>query len=555
MIERESGLSRYVKIIMNSQFPATEMMNPVKFIEYLKVRGLTLTIENLEYYDRIGAVRPILRLKTPKSNSDVDVPSYSNSNIFALQYYYSKGLIELPHDGDYKPWSSYVTEVENTWLFYHPYQILQIDQILPALNHALHASKINIEVESSENTDSLQDIMLKEIESMKELVIQRWILCIGLLILLDEFYGPSVKTRVPLNVYDTSTLVERITKNTEWRKSFSLNHILLLSGMKVDKIEQYYESLSFRADYIDPLAKWFMLQQLVKLSHRYKLKNQALLAQEYYAFMFMIASFIYDLTGKKISDPDDIHDGEKGKWKERIFGKPFDYTTKKTQNQILKYFLIDRPYELVFLVEGETEETVLELILQARDVDLEKDGFFVYNIQGQDNLVHLKPLFRISHLIDITIFAMLDNDKDVDKKIDRMKEHASNLGYTKEILIRKWDRDFETENFGMDAVLEKVNEILEKKGYTRVNKSEVENRMNSTDEALIRAVENTASRTNLEKLDGGKVSDIISKPYLAKQLIANRLREMQIKDDPDWNAKLPIEIELKKAFTLIPRYL
>ena len=67
------------------------------------------------------------------------------------------------------------------------------------------------------------------------------------------------------------------------------------------------------------------------------------------------------------------------------------------------------------LVEGETEETVIELILQARDVDLEKDGFFVFNLQGQDKLVHLKPLFHISHLIDITIVAMLDNDKDVDK--------------------------------------------------------------------------------------------------------------------------------------------
>lgn len=64
MFERESALSRYVKVIMNSAFPATGLMNPVKFINYLKERGILLTIENLEYYDRIGAMRPILRLKT-----------------------------------------------------------------------------------------------------------------------------------------------------------------------------------------------------------------------------------------------------------------------------------------------------------------------------------------------------------------------------------------------------------------------------------------------------------------------------------------------------------
>jgi predicted ATP-dependent endonuclease of OLD family len=226
---------------------------------------------------------------------------------------------------------------------------------------------------------------------------------------------------------------------------------------------------------------------------------------------------------------------------------------KKTQNQILKYFLIDRPYELVFLVEGDTEEAVIELILKARALDLEKDGFFVYNIQGQNNLEHLKPLFRISHLIDITIVAMLDRDIDVDKKIEKMKEHARQLGYTKDLLIRLWNRDFETENFGLDAVIEKANELIDKKGYNKVSKSEVEARMNVTGDALIRAIENTIRRTNLDKLGNGeKVSDIISKPRLAKQLISERLKQIRITDDPDWNAKLPIEVELKKSIRTNP---
>jgi hypothetical protein len=35
----------------------------------------------------------------------------------------------------------------------------------------------------------------------------------------------------------------------------------------------------------------------------------------------------------------------------------------------------------------------------------------------------------------------------------------------------------------------------------------------------------------------------------------DRLKEIQITDDPEWNAKLPIEMELKKAFRLIPSHL
>jgi Overcoming lysogenization defect protein-like, TOPRIM domain len=213
-----------------------------------------------------------------------------------------------------------------------------------------------------------------------------------------------------------------------------------------------------------------VLQQLVKTSRRYQLTNHALLAQEYYAYLFMLANFIYDLSGNKVPDPEYVLDSQKGKWKGEIFGKPFDYTTKRTQNQILNYFLWDRPFELVLVVEGQTEEKVIELILEARDVDLEKDGFFVYNIEGVDYILHLKPLFRVSQLIDISIFAMVDNDKDIDKTITKMKESAKELGYTKEIMIRKWDRDFETENFGIDKVIEKVNQILDKKGYNNVNK-------------------------------------------------------------------------------------
>jgi hypothetical protein len=66
----------------------------------------------------------------------------------------------------------------------------------------------------------------------------------------------------------------------------------------------------------------------------------------------MLENFIYDLTGKKMPEPDDVMDNQQGQWKSRIFGEPFDYGTKKTRNQILKYYLNERPLELI-IVEGE----------------------------------------------------------------------------------------------------------------------------------------------------------------------------------------------------------
>jgi hypothetical protein len=79
--------------------------------------------------------------------------------------------------------------------------------------------------------------------------------------------------------------------------------------------------------------------------------------------------------------------------------------------------------------------------------------------------------------------------------------------------------------------------------------------MATSGDALVKAIENEIGRTNYHEFGNGKkVYDIISKPRLAALLIEDRLQEIQIIDNPDWNAKLPIEIELKKAFRLIPSH-
>ena len=554
MFEKDSGLSRYVKWIMNCRYPASSLLNPSDFIKHVGQRGLSVTQDNLEFYDKIGILRPMLRLKTPTldENSPYQGLSYSDANIFQLQHYYSIGWIELPRDGDFQDWSDYKQKDRERCLYYHPYQLLQLDQIRTYVNLAINSWNFGNDSESFDIRSRIHETL----ERKKHLIME-WIDRIGLLILLDEFYRPlAMPVSIPHNLFDSTSPRERQEKKIEWAKKFSPNHILLLSGMKIEEIENFYKGLSYLAKNIDPIHKWFMLQQIIKNSRRYELSNDALLAQEYYGYLFMLGSFVYDVTGRKILDPDDILDSQQGKWKERIFGQPVDYTSKKTQNQILNYFLWDRPFELVFVVEGQTEEKAIELILEARSVDLEKDGFFVYNIEGINNLLHLKPLFRVSQLIDILIFAMVDNDKEVDKTILEMKESAKKLGYTKEMVIRKWDRDFESENFGIDKVIEKINQILDEKGFNRVKKEDVQTRMANSGDALIKTIENEIRKINYHKFESGeKVYDIISKPRLAALLIEDRLKEIQIIDDPHWNAVLPIEIELKNAFRLIPSHI
>ena len=55
---------------------------------------------------------------------------------------------------------------------------------------------------------------------------------------------------------------------------------------------------------------------------------------------------------------------------------------------------------------------------------------------------------------------MADNDRNINQKIQKMKQYARDLGYEKDIRIHIWDRDFETDNFGIDKVVSKANQIL-----------------------------------------------------------------------------------------------
>ena len=513
--DKESGVTRYVKLMMNSRFPVSNLMNSKDFLKYLSVRGFSTTEKELEYYDKSGLLRPALRLRRPKLN-ETKYPyskyKYVGTDIFALQYYNTIGLIEFPADGDFQPWPKYIQEDEDIWLFYHPYQILQIDHIPSGINYPLKAHKIEM-LSNNQNLVDIRDRVNQSIKQTKTSQLLNWIPRVGLLILLDDYYGRSVKKSIPLNPFDLVPATEQLQNLRNWAKTFSPLHILMLLGMKIEQLEEFYTNLSLHARKIDPISEWFLLQRLIKKSRRYDLKNKALLAQEYYGYLFMVGQFILDISHKKMPEPDDVCRSDGGKWKERIYGEPFDYDTKKTQNQILKYFLVDRPIELVIIVEGETEEKVIELILEARGVDRERDGFFVYNIRGQDNLLHLKPLFRVSQLIDITIFGFVDNDRNVNNKIQKMKQYAKDLGYEKDIRIHIWDRDFETDNFGIEKVVCKVNQILSEKGYTKVHPLEVESRMERTGDALIKTVEKEIWRVNVTK--GIKSGKIISKPRLS----------------------------------------
>lgn len=185
--------------------------------------------------------------------------------------------------------------------------------------------------------DNIKESVLKGSIQKKKILDEIVIPQIGLCILLDETYRPDLG-QFHHKIGDNTFYQEWVA----WRKGkFQPTKLLEQTNFTIEKIIQLYKTFIAFAVGKDPLWKWYILIQIIRPSKRKELKGEALLAQEYYDLAYMLGNFIFDLSGTRMLEPDDLWDGRSGKWKPDVYGEPFDYRTKKTQNNILSRFLIE----------------------------------------------------------------------------------------------------------------------------------------------------------------------------------------------------------------------
>lgn len=185
----------------------------------------------------------------------------------------------------------------------------------------------------------------------------------------------------------------------------------------------------------DPIDHWFPLQYLLKRSQKQKLGGKALVSQDCYEMAEMVSHFIHDLTKERMPDPDEV--GNEG-WKERIFGKPFDYNSKKTQKAILDHYLFHRPPLIALIYEGETEHEIIKKIFDALYIFDEKSGIIRCNARGADNIEkNFDGYFEMAKENEIKPFVIVDKDHE-----SVITDHTRN-GNIKDGMGVVWSNDFE----------------------------------------------------------------------------------------------------------------
>ena len=255
-------MTNYMSIVLTSRFPQGKLLNPIDFIEYVKERDLYITIKELEFYDKNGILRPVVRMNR----------KFKAIDLYGFAYRTKEGQSELPKERDFKPWINYNTE--KIELYYHPFQIIILD--------FLYQSKISqIDLIFNSNIKSLKLIkknIISNLIKLKTTITESINFRVEFLMLINDAYGPLIKG-FQIN---TTNRMNYYNEWFKWRKNdFNPRNILNQSKLSVKEIDNYYRYLSLYVRQIDPLNNWYELLSIIRQSKKNRLKFNGSICRTY----------------------------------------------------------------------------------------------------------------------------------------------------------------------------------------------------------------------------------------------------------------------------------
>lgn len=482
-------LSYYTRKKIQHRFTQGTFLDHKTFIRFLETHNIRIKVDTLERFEKEGWLQPVFRLViTPQLQR-----SGLNLNVDGLKAFYNDGLMEFPKKNDYESWSNYKHDYKkgekHDWklLYYHPFQIMQVLNILEhkKFNFMYYDSDKSKDIKKKiSNIKQIRNFDKKRFKNKTNELTSK----IGFLMLLEEPYR--------FHAFGTFSLATFRNKDAffnswiKWtRKTFSPKKMIQQHGLSAKDVEDMHKQVALDAHFLDPLKHWYDLTRIMRPSIINKLKGKSLTAQLYYDMSKMISFLYYDLTKKILREPDSFFDGRNGAWKKNIYSDPFDYATRKTQRGIIRYFVRDPTTRIFFLIEGETEEKVIERIFEKLQVSMKDDGINVINCHGIGNMdtQKLEGLIKTANQDNILMYVLADNEGKSIRKIEAIKKKI-----TTDFNSHIWKKSFEEDNFGRAKVLKWTNFYLQKYGENLTLK-EVKAQQ-SQGKALIKSIENAYSK-------------------------------------------------------------
>lgn len=544
---RRRGLSFYTRRKIMHRFLEDRFLDPREFTKFLERHGIDISEEQLEEFEEEGWLQPIFRVVAPDQLQG-DLP-YPNS--YNIKHLYKEGLIEIPKKGDYEPWSSgqtkHKTQQRTKQSYYHQFQIFQVVSIYKNKECRF----IYFDSYKKQDLNKIVANMEKWKENHIEQPRTRSLSSpetIGLLMLLEEPYHYYAFGSKRINLHSRDYFAS--WRNWE-RTKFSAEKLLEDSGLTIEQVRGLHDDLVVDVNFLDPLMGWYDLIRIMKMTSVNELKGDALRAQFYYKTIRMMAWFLYDLTGEKMKEPDLFFDAREGRWKTDVYSDPFDYKTRKTQRAIIQRFLGTPTTRLYLVIEGETEQYVIEKIFEKLGISTQDDGIQIKNRAGISNMcgAKLKDIIQSANRDNIAMYVIMDNEDNAKSKIESIKKQViADFDY------HIWDISFEDDHFERSKVLALVNSYLKKETNDHkllCREVDKEQKSRNPRKPLSASIE-SAYKAKYGKVVKKNIWEVIKrgKPQIALELMENHIKNIS----PSKQDANPMEIEkvLHKAFRMIP---
>ena len=451
--------SQPARMILNEvalrQCPLLEVDN---FIEFCKDRNLEVSRKRLDRFERLGLLRPIVRLK--KVDSGSLVLSLDGEPVDGA-FEDGAAIDTCAPDADYEPAP---IEDEDWMPFYSAFQTWELDQVLWRMSSVNWLENYaDVDVPAFDWIEQLKQDFHRNADSLKDTARERQAIAVLGQYISDTYYPRSLSDQRTFRVSSPSHYCQWLTYHSDswsWSEhvdAWEPEKITDLFCIDRESLKRIHLRLAIDIRSCDPLWHWSNLVRFVSSTKREQLGGDALRAQTYRQLADMIQRLHSDL-----------YDEDLGPLEER-FGTTVNHIPELAVREDLRkhleyvvnqYNINPQPRASLF-VEGETEVKFIETFYPKWFGNhYGVPGIEVVNLQGVDNATGSKKedrysaIFRLAdylHHHQTFVYVMLDNENHATPLRKNARARRSLYGHRKRAIppgrIKVWRKDFEFDNF------------------------------------------------------------------------------------------------------------
>lgn len=552
---------RVIRLLFKKALPQQGLLDPTRFQNFVSERGLSIQRGDLETWDRLGILHPIIKIRCPFTYHHItgrlpdgtvqyhpqplDREPHEGQDVIKLYDMWSFGPEELrkwqereeelvicPSVDTFQPWSELMEKdaqapgalLETVGIFYHPYQIFRLREVHRLCNTTFRWPAFTVEHSDWGQWEDWQrkglDVALNDLKASEVVVLRR----LAMLLLIEDRYLPKVRDHITYYGWRPEWLDDWY----QWAEAFRPGEVLQESGLTVEEVKKIRRDFAAQGNHIDPNDAWYHLIRHITYKQRRRLKGDALLAWDYYEVAEMLGRFLEDVTGERQPHVDDLVSGLGGEWKKSIYGvapEDFDYHKRTALPAIVRQFGLDPRIRVLFVIEGESEAAFVERWCEQKVIDLRALGVRLVPLGGGE----LKSRRTRQYLCDAReegapVLVALDAEQDYPEQLNKWAGdgliekvfEVSELNNSQVVPIggMLWKPCFEDANFTFEELLEAwITTIDAKRPGRAMDKEKVQSAVqvahnSQTDITWIKSMEEASRQLRLP----------FSKPEIAKEL-------------------------------------